>query len=225
MKDPALEDQLLIQKAYDFAFKAHESHTRYSGEPYFIHPSAIAKHLALMGMDAPTIAAGLLHDTVEDAGIAEQEIEKEFGPEVRFLVDGVTKLGKHKYRGAERHAESLRRLLVAISADVRVLIIKLADRYHNMTTLQHVPQHKQKRIALETLEIYAPLADRLGMGGMKKELEDLSFPAIDPDAYQHALEVRKLKSKEPNSALLVRRKTCSMLSHAKVSKIFVQKFE
>jgi guanosine-3',5'-bis(diphosphate) 3'-pyrophosphohydrolase len=202
MREHSPEDETLIRKAYEFSQKAHLPQTRYSGDPYFIHPAAAAKHLAQLGMDASTVAAGLLHDTVEDAEITEEEIQKEFGTEVSFLVEGVTKLGKHKYRGAERHAESLRRLLVATSADVRVLIIKLADRYHNMTTLEHVPAHKQKRIALETLEIYAPLADRLGMGGMKKDLEDLSFPAIDPDAYQHALEVRKLKTKETETGLV-----------------------
>jgi guanosine-3',5'-bis(diphosphate) 3'-pyrophosphohydrolase len=202
MQEHSPEDEALIQRAYDFAEKAHAPHKRYSGEPYFIHPAAVAKHLATLGMDAPTIAAGLLHDTIEDGDVTEEEVEKEFGPEVRFLVEGVTKLGKHKYRGAERHAESLRRLLVATSADVRVLIIKLTDRYHNMTTLAHVPAAKQKRIALETLEIYAPLADRLGMGRLKKELEDLSFPAIDPDAYHHAQEVRKLKSKETEVGLV-----------------------
>ncbi len=196
------EDEALITKAYTFAQKAHSEGKRYSGEPYFMHPAAVAKHLAQLGMDAQTIAAGLLHDSVEDAHIEEAEIEKEFGPEVRFLVEGVTKLGKHKYRGAERHAESLRRLLVATSADVRVLIIKLTDRYHNMTTIEHVPVQKRARIALETIEIYAPLADRLGMGRLKKELEDLSFPAIDPDAYAHALEVRKLKSKETEQGLI-----------------------
>ena len=201
MRDPSSEDTALVAKAYEFAEKAHASHTRYSGEPYFVHPAAVAKYLASTGMDAPTIAAGLLHDSVEDGEVTEEDIEREFGSEVRFLVEGVTKLGKHKYRGAERHAESLRRLLVATSADVRVLIVKLADRYHNMTTLEHVPPEKQRRIALETMEIYAPLADRLGIGRLKKELEDLSFPFIDPDAYQHALEVRKLKKKENEEGL------------------------
>jgi (p)ppGpp synthase/HD superfamily hydrolase len=201
MQDHTPEDAALIEKAYNFAQKAHADVKRYSGEPYFIHPAAVAKHLAQLGMDAPTVAAGLLHDLLEDSEIKEEEIEKEFGPEVTFLVEGVTKLGKHKYRGAERHAESLRRLFVATSADVRVLIIKLADRYHNMTTIEHVPEHKRARIALETLEIFAPLADRLGMGRLKKELEDLSFPAIDPDAYAHAVEVRKLKSKETEVGL------------------------
>jgi GTP diphosphokinase / guanosine-3',5'-bis(diphosphate) 3'-diphosphatase len=201
MRDPAPEDIALVEKAYAFSQEAHKDHTRYSGEPYFLHPAAVAKHLATLGMDADTVAAGLLHDAVEDTGIPEETIETEFGKDVRFLVEGVTKLGKHKYQGAERHAESLRRLLVATSADVRVLIIKLCDRYHNMTTLEHVPEHKRPRIALETLEIYAPLADRLGMGAMKKELEDMAFPAIDHDAYQHAVEVRKLKTKETEAGL------------------------
>ncbi len=202
MTDPTSEDIALVEKAYLFSENAHKDHARYSGEPYFLHPAAVALHLAELGMDADTIAAGLLHDTVEDTGVLIETIETEFGPDVAFLVDGATKLGKHKYQGAERHAESLRRLLVATSADVRVLIIKLCDRYHNMVTLLHVPEHKRKRIALETLEIYAPLADRLGMGSMKRELEDLAFPAVDHDAYHHALEVRKLKSKETEAGLV-----------------------
>ena len=211
MRDPSPEDKALICKAYAFAENAHKDHTRYSGEPYFIHPAAVAKYLAQTGMDAQTVAAGLLHDAVEDTAVTADEVEQEFGPEVRFLVEGVTKLGQHKYHGAERHAESLRRLLVATSADVRVLIVKLADRYHNMTTLEHVPPEKQKRIALETLEIYAPLADRLGIGRLKKEFEDLAFPAIDPDAYAHAVEVRKLKRKENEEGLARVQKT---LQHA-----------
>lgn len=195
------EDEALIERAYEFARAAHEGHQRYSGEPYFIHPSAVAKHLAELGLDAKTIAAALLHDAIEDAKATPQEVAEKFGEEVLFLVEGVTKLGKHKYQGGERHAESLRRLLVATASDVRVLIVKLADRYHNMTTIEHVPEHKRRRIALETLEIYAPIADRLGMGRLKKDLEDLAFPVIDPDAYSHAVEVRKLKSKETEAGL------------------------
>lgn len=201
MRNPDPEDIALIESAYAFSEEAHREHTRKSGEPYFIHPAAVGKHLAELGMDSATIAAGLLHDAIEDTGLEAEAIREKFGSEVAFLVEGVTKLGRHKYRGAERHAESLRRLLVATSADVRVLIIKLCDRYHNMTTLEHVPAHKQKRIALETLEIYTPLADRLGMGTMKRELEDLAFPAIDPDAYAHAVETRKLKTKETEAGL------------------------
>ena len=191
----------LVKEAYAFAKKAHEGHTRYSGEPYFIHPAEVAKKLAEFGADASVVAAGLLHDTVEDVGVKEEELEKLFGKDVQLLVHGVTKLGKHKYRGTKRHAESLRRLLVATSADIRVLLIKLVDRHHNMMTLTHVPERKRKRIALETLEIYAPIADRLGMGLMKRDLEDLAFPHVDPDAYAHTLEVMKQKSKENEEGL------------------------
>ncbi len=202
MTAPTPEDKALVEKAYEFAKKAHEGHARYSGEPFFIHPAAVARHLAELGLDAPTIAAALLHDAIEDTAVTREELEKEFGAEVLFLVEGVTKLGQHKYQGTERHAESLRRLLVATAADVRVLIVKLADRYHNMTTLEHVPEEKRKRIALETLEIYAPLADRLGMGRIRKDFEDMAFPFIDADAYQHAVEVRKLAAKETEAGLI-----------------------
>ena len=201
MSNPSIEDSSLVEKAYEYSKKAHEGQTRYSGEPYFVHPAATAKILAEYGMDAMIIAAGLLHDAVEDARVSREEIEKEFGKELLFIVDGVTKLGTHKYRGAERHAESLRRLLIATASDIRVLIVKLADRYHNMQTLEHVPEHKRKRIALETMEIYAPIADRLGMGKMKTDLEDFAFPFIDPDAASHAAEVRKLKTQETESGL------------------------
>src|SRR3989344_370274 len=201
MLTPSPEDTAFIEKAYTCSEKAHASNTRFSGEPYFIHPSAVAKILAEYGMDSTTIAAGLLHDAVEDGGITREEVEKEFGKELLFIVDGVTKLGKHKYRGAERHAESLRRLLVATASDIRVLIVKLADRYHNMQTLKHVPEHKQRRIALETLEIFAPIANRLGMGMMKRDLEDLAFPYVDPDAARHTAEVRKSKTKETEAGL------------------------
>jgi GTP pyrophosphokinase len=158
-------------------------------------------------MDATTIVAGLLHDTVEDGLASASEVESEFGKDVLFLVEGVTKLGKHKYRGAERHAESLRRLLVATAADIRVLIIKLADRCHNMETLVHVPEAKRKRIALETIEIYAPIADRLGMGEMKKELEDLAFAHIDPEAFGQTKELIESKAKEAEAGLAKIRKS------------------
>ncbi len=202
MVSPTEGDVAVVEKAYEFSKKAHDGQKRYSGEPYFIHPAATAKTLAEYGMDATTIAAGLLHDAVEDGRVSREEMEKEFGKELLFIVDGVTKLGTHKYRGAERHAESLRRLLVATASDIRVLIVKLADREHNMQTLEHVPEHKRKRIALETLEIYAPIADRLGMGRMKRALEDLAFPYVDPDAAVHTAEVRKLKTKETEDGLI-----------------------
>ena len=201
MTGATAEDITVVEKAYEFSKKAHEGQKRYSGEPYFVHPSATAKTLAEYGMDAITISAGLLHDAVEDGRVSRAEMEKEFGKELLFIVDGVTKLGTHKYRGAERHAESLRRLLVATASDIRVLIVKLADRKHNMETLEHVPEHKRRRIALETIEIYAPIADRLGMGRMKRSLEDLAFPYIDPDASTHTAEVRKLKKQETEEGL------------------------
>lgn len=207
MRLPTAEDRALVEKAYAFAMEAHKDGTRYSGEPYFIHPAAVALILAEYGMDATTIVAGLLHDSVEDACVSREDVENAFGKEVLFLVDGVTKLGTHKYRGAERHAESLRRLLVATASDIRVLIVKLADRYHNMQTLSHVPEAKRRRIAIETLEIYAPIADRLGMGKMKAELEDLAFPYVDPDAFTHTAEVRKLMTRDTEAGLAKVQKT------------------
>jgi len=169
---PSEKDIALIKKAYTFAQEAHKNQVRKSGEPYFNHLFATAKNLAELHMGATTISAGLLHDSIEDVGVTGEEIEKEFGKEIRFLVEGVTKLGQLKYRGTERYNESLRKLFVAMSQDIRVLIIKLADRLHNIQTLQYVPKEKQLRIAKETLEIYAPLAYRLGIRKLNRELED-----------------------------------------------------
>ncbi len=189
------EDIDLVINAYTFAQEAHKEHKRYSGEPYFIHLFETAKNLADLGMDGTVIAAGLLHDTLEDVGVKEETIEKEFGAEILFLIQGVTKLGKLKYRGAKRHTESLRKFFVAMAQDIRVLIIKLTDRLHNMRTLQYVPEHKRKRIAMETLEIYAPLAYRLGMRRVHRELEDLSFPYVYPEEYKKTKKVLRERSK------------------------------
>ncbi len=177
------EGFLLIKQAYDFAEKAHKEQLRKSGEPYFNHVAETAYTLAELGMSPTVIAAGLLHDTIEDTNITDEDIHETFGGEVHFLVDGVTKLGKLRYRGAERHAESLRKLFVATSKDIRVLIIKLADRLHNIRTLEHVAPEKQHRIASETLSIYAPLAYRLGIRYLVKELEDHSFKYVYPKEY------------------------------------------
>jgi GTP pyrophosphokinase len=197
MKDPSNEkDVALIAKAYNFAEEAHKNQKRFSGEPYFIHPTETAKILAELGKGPLTIAAGLLHDSIEDAGVAPETIEKEFGKEIRFLVEGVTKLGKLRYRGVERYVESLRKLFVAMSQDLRVLIIKLADRLHNMRTLQYVQKEKQKRIAEETLEIYAPLAYRLGIRKFNRELEDLAFPYVYPEEHKKVEEMLKKKHRE-----------------------------
>ena len=201
MSRASKEDIALVTKAYNFAEKAHSAQKRYSGEPYFIHLVATAKNLAELQMDATTIAAGLLHDSIEDTGVKAEDIEKEFGSEILFLIEGVTKLGKLKYRGAQRHTESLRKLFVAMSQDIRVLIIKLTDRLHNMQTLEHVPHQKQKRIAMETLEIYAPLAYRLGMRKLNRELEDLAFPYILPEEFKKTEALLKQKSEETTEHL------------------------
>ena len=177
------EDEALIKRAYAFAEQAHHNQKRLSGVPYFDHLTETAKILAEYGMGATTIAAGLLHDTLEDTGVTTAILQKEFGHEILFLVEGVTKLGKVKYHGTDRHNESLRKLFVAMSQDIRVLMIKLADRLHNIRTLVHVPKEKQERIAGETLEIYAPIAYRLGIRKLSRELEDLSFPYVYPKEY------------------------------------------
>ncbi len=189
-------DIALVSKAYTFAEKSHESQKRYSGEPYFAHIAHVGHSIAELGMDAQTIAAGLLHDTVEDAHVSEETIEQEFGPVVRQLVHGVTKLGALKYRGMERHTESLRKLFAATAEDIRVLIIKLMDRLHNAQTLEHVPEEKRERIAMETLEIYAPIADRLGMSVIKTELEDAAFPYAYPKEYHKTVELLKERKNE-----------------------------
>lgn len=193
---PSVADSALIAKAYDFAEKAHAKHKRFSGEPYFTHLFETAKTLAELGMGAITVSAGLLHDSIEDVDIKPETIEKEFGKEVRFLVEGVTKLGKLHYSGTERYTESLRKLCVAMSKDVRVLIIKLADRLHNMKTISDLPKEKRDRIALETLEIYAPLAYRLGIKKLNRELEDLSFPYVRPEEYDRVKKLLKIKGHE-----------------------------
>jgi guanosine-3',5'-bis(diphosphate) 3'-pyrophosphohydrolase len=194
-------DKKLIEKAYLFAEKAHEGQKRNSGESYFIHVFETAKILAELGMDTKTIVAGLLHDVIEDTPVDEEGLKKEFGEEVVTLVNGVTKLGKMKYTGAERHVESLRKFFMAMANDLRILIIKLADRLHNVRTLQYVKSEKQKRIALETIEIHARLADRIGMHKLKGELEDASFPFVYPKEYAETEKLLELNSKSNQKEL------------------------
>ena len=179
------DSYLLVKKAYEFAENAHRGQARKSGEPYFIHPVSVASILTDLMIDAPTIAAGFLHDTVEDCkDITLETLQAEFGDEVAQLVDGVTKLDKLDFSNREEQkAESLRKMILAMSKDIRVVIIKLADRLHNMRTLRFQAEDRQKAIAHETLDIYAPLAHRLGVNSVKQELEDLSFKYIDPDAF------------------------------------------
>jgi len=156
-----------------------------SGDLYFIHPYKTAVILKELGLSSKIIIAGLLHDVIEDSNTKEEIIKKEFGEEVCFLINGVTKLGKVRFQGTKRYVESLRKLFLATSEDIRVFIIKLADRLHNMRTLKYLPEEKRKRIATETLEVYAPIAHRLGIGKLKCELEDLSFKYLMPEEYEH----------------------------------------
>ncbi len=191
------EPTSLIGRAYAFAEKAHAGQKRKTGEPYFNHPLAAAEILRSWNLDDATIAAGILHDTVEDTGVPLETIKKEFGDEVAALVDGVTKLGHLKYRGTEDQAaehdkaENLRKMVLALSQDLRVVFIKLADRMHNMQTLSSLPPAKQKRIALETDEIYASLAYRLGMHNVSGELQDLAFPYLHPREYEWLMRATK----------------------------------
>ncbi|HEV7702564.1 MAG TPA: RelA/SpoT family protein [Candidatus Paceibacterota bacterium] len=187
------KDEELIIKAYKFAEAAHATQKRNSGEPYFIHVFETAKTLASLGMDAQTIAAGLLHDTLEDTDTTEEQIRREFNEDILFLIKGVTKLSTLKYSGYERHVESLRKFFMAMANDLRVVIIKLADRLHNLNTLEHVREDKRKRIALESISVYAPLANRLGMGGLKGDIEDAAFPFAYPKEYKEMEEILKKK--------------------------------
>ncbi|MEP7162741.1 MAG: RelA/SpoT family protein [Candidatus Moraniibacteriota bacterium] len=192
------EDEKRLTEAYLFSKKAHEGQLRRSGEPYITHTMHVARILSEMGMDTTTIIAGLLHDVPEDTQITLADVEKEFGPEVSYLVDGVTKLGKIKLRRSreEYFLENLRKMFLAMAKDIRVVIIKLADRLHNMRTLDHVPTEKQQRIAQETMEIYAPIANRLGIGEVKGELEDLCFKYLDPENYHETKKIEETYLKQ-----------------------------
>lgn len=192
------KERSIIELAYDFAEKAHAGQMRKSGEPYFVHVFTTAKNLAELNMDGNVIAAGFLHDVLEDTSVSEEEMRKVFGDDITNLVLGVTKLGTVKYKGVERSVENLRKFFVSMAEDMRVIIIKLADRLHNIETLSHVREDKQKRIALETLEVYAPLADRLSMGKLKGRLEDAAFPYAYPKEYE---EIKLLRESRKDAAL------------------------
>lgn len=186
----------LVKRAYEFAKEAHAGQKRKNGEPYINHCLAAAESIAEWGLDDATIAAAFLHDVVEDTGHSIPELKEDFGEEVAFLVDGVTKIGKVRYRGVEAKAENLRKFILYLSQDIRVILVKLADRLNNMKTLYALPPQKQKRIALETMEIYAPLAYRLGMQKLSGELEDLAFPYLYPQEYKWLIENVKERFEE-----------------------------
>ena len=179
------DDISMIERAYLVAKTAHEGQMRKSGEPYIIHPLCVAIILADLELDKETIVAGILHDAVEDTIMTTEEITQQFGAEVALLVDGVTKLGQLSYSAdkVEVQAENLRKMFLAMAKDIRVILIKLADRLHNMRTLQYMPPHKQQEKARETMDIYAPIAMRLGISKIKVELDDLSLKYLKPDVY------------------------------------------
>ena len=179
------DDLTIVKKAYDYSLKNHEGQSRASGEPYLVHPLEVALVLAEMKMDPIAVAAGLLHDSVEDTLVTIVDIRKEFGEQVAHIVEGVTKISKIDFATREeQQAENLRKMMLAMVDDIRVVLIKLADRLHNMRTLEHLPEDRRHKIAEETLEIYAPIAHRLGMGKIRGELEDLGFRFLDPVGYE-----------------------------------------
>jgi len=199
-KNRPSEDLAPIQKAWEFCVKYHEGQMRASGEPYIIHPLEVAEVLAEMKLDSTAIAAGLLHDAVEDTPVTTEEISAAFGEQVAHIVEGVTKIDKIQFANREdRQAENVRKMLLAMVSDVRVVLIKLADRLHNMRTLEHLKPDRQEAIARETLDIYAPLAHRLGMGKVRGELEDLAFRYTDPLSYKQvseAVEERRIEGEQ-----------------------------
>ena len=193
----AAEDVAFVQKALVYAVDCHSGQFRKSGEPYIVHPIQVAGILAKLKLDAVTVACGFLHDVVEDTNASLDDLEREFGPDVRTIVDGVTKLGKVKYKSHEEQlAENHRKMLMAMSEDIRVILVKLADRLHNMRTLKHLRKDKQERISRETMEIYAPLAHRLGISSVKWELEDLSFRYLNEVEFYKISHMMKEKRRE-----------------------------
>src|SRR3954468_15154196 len=203
MQDNRPQDDLsIVKKAYDYSLKHHDGQTRASGEPYLVHPLEVALVLAEMKMDPVAVAAGLLHDSVEDTSVTIADIRKEFGEQVAHIVEGVTKISKIDFATREeQQAENLRKMMLAMVDDIRVVLIKLADRLHNMRTLEHLPPDRQHKIAEETLEIYAPIAHRLGMGKIRGELEDLGFRFLDPVGYEQVEKAVNARRKQGEAFL------------------------
>ncbi|MEN9226752.1 MAG: bifunctional (p)ppGpp synthetase/guanosine-3',5'-bis(diphosphate) 3'-pyrophosphohydrolase [Thermostichus sp. HHBFW_bins_43] len=198
------EEADLLRRAFEFSYCLHQGQKRKSGDPYIAHPVAVAGLLRDLGGDAVTVAAGFLHDIVEDTEVTLEALETEFGPEVRLLVEGVTKLSKFNFSSkTEQQAENFRRMFVAMAKDIRVIVVKLADRLHNMRTLQYLAPSKQRQIAAETMEIFAPLANRLGIWHFKWELEDLAFKYLDYDAYRQIQELVNAKRTEREAEIQV----------------------
>ena len=196
-------DTQRIEQAFDVAREAHAEQVRRSGEPYIAHPLGVAMILARLGLDDVTIAGALLHDAVEDTVLTQEDLEAGFGSEVAAIVDGVTKLDRLQFDSKEaQQAATLRKMLVAMAKDIRVLLIKLADRLHNMRTIASLPEAKQRRIAQETIDIYAPLAHRLGIADVKWQLEDLAFAVLHPKRYAEIEQMVATRSPEREQQLL-----------------------
>ncbi|MGO9119652.1 MAG: RelA/SpoT family protein [Desulfomonilaceae bacterium] len=213
----------LIRAAYVYSAQVHQGQTRVGGEPYLVHPVAVAKILAQMKMDEATVATGLLHDAVEDTLTTNEDVEQFFGKNVATLVDGVTKISKMEFQSREeRQAENFRKMILAMSRDIRVLLVKLADRLHNMRTLDPMPPEARKRIAQETLDIYGPLAGRLGIYWMRTELEDLAFKYVDPENYNyiksHQEELLKAKEDYANNVLRIIREKLQQYNISAITK-------
>ena len=193
------ESRDMLLHAYDFAKDAHRNQRRASGEPYFIHPCAVAEILIELGLDADTIAAALLHDVIEDTPVTEEDVRREFGVSVLTLVAGVTKLDKIVFKSQEEEeAENFRKIFLAMAQDIRVIIIKLADRLHNMRSLNFLSEERQRKMSRETLDIYAPIAGRLGISQIKCELEDLCLKYLEPAAFEYLVENIHQKLEERN---------------------------
>src|SRR5215472_12367256 len=196
------DDLTILRNAYELSERYHAGQLRASGEPYLMHPIEVALILAELKLDPQAIAAGLLHDSVEDTSVTIEDIQREFGPQVAHIVEGVTKISKIDFAsGEERQAENVRKMLLAMVDDIRVVIIKLADRLHNMRTLEYLPRERQEKIAHETMEIYAPIAHRLGMGKLRGELEDLAFRYMDPLAYKQVKDAVEARTRAGESFL------------------------
>ncbi len=215
-------DPILLELAYEFAREAHKGMKRKSGEPYINHPLRTATLLAELKLDEKTIIAGLLHDVPEDTKKTLKDIQKDFGEEVAQLVEGITKLGTIKYRGIERYAENLRKMFIAMALDIRTIFIKFADRIDNLETLSALPPHKRERIAKESLEIYAPIANRLGIGLLKGRLEDLAFPYVLPKEYKKTIQLLQEDHSERKTCLnILKHQTTSILKDNSIDMISI----
>src|SRR5215510_11463966 len=217
-------DEELLRRAYLFSAREHRGQVRKSGEPYLVHPLEVANILAELKLDPVCVATGLLHDIVEDTDASVEQIEEYFGPEIAHLVDGLTKISKLDHAShEERQALNMRKMLLAMVDDVRVVLVKLADRLHNMRTLEYLPGEKRRRIAQETLDVYAPIAHRLGMARVRGELEDLAFKHLEPEEYQKLKELVESRRLRLDAFLEeVKQRITDMMSAAGIQVVFLE---